>query len=600
MFVGKLESSITQLPFDYYYLNFCKPNKAISISENLGVSLSGNLVESTPYRIYMQIRENCNRLCKTTNSKSDIKALEWIIENKYKATWFLDSLPSGYRISLEDKQINIEIFQSGVPLGFTINGKKYIYNHHHIIVKVNKHINQDTWRVVGFVIQPLSLNSTSLSVCHKFNWEEIITTQAAYQQVILTAENDFNIVEKLNSLIPLQAITREIEYSYSISFEESYLKWTSRWDVYLYTQKTEIHWISIISSFGMVFLLSAMVAHLFRRILNNEINYYNETIDSDDSGWKQVRGDIFRPPVHPNFFCIIIGSGTQLILMIVLTLIFACIGFFSPDHRGFLLTITLFLFAFMGSFGGYISARLYKLFGGIHWKTNSLSLSLLFPGFCFGIFFVINFMIWEEESSGAVDFFSLIELLFIWFGISVPLIFIGSTLGYRKEALASPCKISKIPKPITLSNEWWINFVCFIAGCLPFGCMFIELNYVMKSLWNHTTFYYLFGFLFLCFIILMITSAEVSILMTYVFMCRGDYRWWWVSICVSGSSGIFFFIYSTLYYFFQLNISRFSSTVLYFGYMLIGSVIYMLITGTIGFLATFIFLRKIFSLVKSE
>ena len=86
MFVGKLESSITQLPFDYYYLNFCKPNKAISISENLGVSLSGNLVESTPYRIYMQIRENCNRLCKTTNSKSDIKALEWIIENKYKAT----------------------------------------------------------------------------------------------------------------------------------------------------------------------------------------------------------------------------------------------------------------------------------------------------------------------------------------------------------------------------------------------------------------------------------------------------------------------------------------------------------------------------------
>ena len=39
-------------------------------------------------------------------------------------------------------------------------------------------------------------------------------------------------------------------------------------------------------------------------------------------------------------------------------------------------------------------------------------------------------------------------------------------------------------------------------------------------------FYYLFGFLFLVFIILIITCAEITIVLCYFQLCSEDYHWW--------------------------------------------------------------------------
>lgn len=48
------------------------------------------------------------------------------------------------------------------------------------------------------------------------------------------------------------------------------------------------------------------------------------------------------------------------------------------------------------------------------------------------------------------------------------------------------------------------------AGILPFGAAFIELFFILSSLWLNR-FYYVFGFLALVFIILSITCAEITI-----------------------------------------------------------------------------------------
>lgn len=57
-----------------------------------------------------------------------------------------------------------------------------------------------------------------------------------------------------------------------------------------------------------------------------------------------------------------VGTGMQLIGMGVVTMVFAVLGFLSPANRGGLMTAMLLLFVFMGVFGGYYSARLYKMF----------------------------------------------------------------------------------------------------------------------------------------------------------------------------------------------------------------------------------------------
>lgn len=87
----------------------------------------------------------------------------------------------------------------------------------------------------------------------------------------------------------------------------------------------------------------------------------------------------------------------------------------------------------LGTPAGYVSARIYKSFGGDKWKSNVLLTSMLAPGLVFGLFFIMNLVVWGKGSSAAVPFSTLLALLALWFGVSVPLTFIGAYFGFRKR-----------------------------------------------------------------------------------------------------------------------------------------------------------------------
>ena len=78
------------------------------------------------------------------------------------------------------------------------------------------------------------------------------------------------------------------------------------------------------------------------------------------------------------------------------------------------------------------------------------------------------------------------------------------------------------------TQVWYMNpVICtMIAGILPFGACFIELFFIFSAIYENQ-FYYLFGFLFLVFIILAISCSQISIVMVYFQLCGEDYRWWW-------------------------------------------------------------------------
>jgi len=611
LYVDKLDSSETQLPFEFYYLNYCKPDNLKPQSENLGQILMGERIERSPYEVKMQEEVTCKELCSRTNTRQEIKNFKWMIDNEYRASWVLDNLPSGFRRTIIEgtsKGAKFSFYQNGFPIGFKKDNEYYVNNHVNIIVQIHETTEQgedSTWRVVGFLVEPLSLQNSNGQLACDLNAFKTFSNFGGLEEKLLSPEDGSNKnFETMLSDISPQILGREITYTYSVKFEESANKWASRWDYYLYNSgENEVHWLAIINSFAMVLFLTGMVAHIMNRSIRRDVIQYNEAVEDveNETGWKQIRGDVFRPPSYSGLFSILVGTGVQLIGMTVLTIIFACFGFLSPTHRGALLSAMLFLFVFMGIFAGYVSGRLYRSFGGEYWKRNALGTGLLFPGLCFSVFFFINLFIWGEESSGAVPFLFLLEILVMWFGISLPLVFLGASLGYKKPGLENPCRVNKIPKPLT-ENSMGSKFkgICLMAGSLPFGCMFIELSYVMKSLWHHTLFYYLFGFLLLCFIVLVVTSGQVSILMSYILLCREDYRWWWVSLGVSGCSGVYLFGYSVVYFLTELNLTRVSSLVLYFGYMFLGSCAFALVTGTIGFLATFTFIRTIYTLIKID
>ena len=359
----------------------------------------------------------------------------------------------------------------------------------------------------------------------------------------------------------------------------------------------------------IVIFLSGMVGMILMRALHKDLRRYNQNnLDEleqqlEETGWKLVHGDIFRSPNNCNLFCIIIGTGTQVFIMSLLTLIFAALGFLSPANRGSLMTTLLLLYIFMSILNGYYCSKYYKMFGKTNWQKQTLFTSLLFPGLFFTIFFILNLFIWSAGSSGAVPFGTMFSILILWFGISLPLVYLGSYFGYKSKLIELPCKTNELLRMIP-KQPWYMKsyFSILIGGILPFGAVFIEIFFIMSSVWLHR-FYYMFGFLLLVFIILILTSAEITLVMTYFQLCSEDWQWWWRSILTSGSSSIYLFGYSIIYYYTKLDIDiskHIVSSLLYFGYMLLVSIIFFLVTGTTGFYATFKFVRTIYAAIKVE
>jgi len=307
-----------------------------------------------------------------------------------------------------------------------------------------------------------------------------------------------------------------------------------------------------------------------------------------------------KPPQRSGLLAVYLGTGVQLLGMGVITMCFALFGFLSPSNRGGLMTAMLVLFVAMGGLAGYVSALFYKTFKGVQWKMNTLKTAFMFPGIVFVIFFILNLFIWGEKSSGAVPFGTMFALLVLWFGISVPLAFAGSYFGYKRDAIGYPTKTNLIPRAIP-EQAWYMQhvFAILVGGVLPFGAVFIELFFILSSIWLHQ-FYYVFGFLMLVFVILVITCAEITIVMCYFQLCAEDYNWWWRSFLTSGSSAGYMFAYSVFYFFTKLEITKFVSGLLYFGYMSIAALVFFVSTGTIGFYACYWFVWKIFSAIKVD
>ena len=100
------------------------------------------------------------------------------------------------------------------------------------------------------------------------------------------------------------------------------------------------------------------------------------------------------------------------------------------------------------------------------------------------MFFGLDMLVWSYGSTGAVPFLSMLAVLTLWFGISVPLVFLGAYFGYKRDAIEFPVITSNIPRQIP-TQPWYLNplLTCLLGGILPFGACFVELFFIMSSIW---------------------------------------------------------------------------------------------------------------------
>ena len=578
---GSLSSLRAIIPFDYTKLQICQSKKYEKAEDTLGEILTGESLYLTGYSAFTNKDEYCQTLCLNKFSEQQIKTIQKLIRRHYSTNWFLDKLPAG--LLIYDSLINVTKIRHfrGIPLGFENAGIFYIYNHLQFHVLLNK-IDEDRFNVVGFNILPLSIKHNKVNGSCALDENSLI--------------NNFRIGPQ-----PLNQ--SEILFTYDVIYEYSDITLASRWDHYN-TSKRSIHWTGMIICEIIVITVTLIVICVLRKNLNSDITSYNYRVsqleDIQDYDWKQVSGDVFRPP-HKNvlLLSVMLGTGAQLLSMFTISLILGIFGFMNPEKRMNIINLELIVYCVSGLLGGYISAKFYRFYGGISWIKSACFMSLFFPGMLIGGYLIVNCLLIYEKSNAAVHFGDILSLFMLWIFFTFPLILLGSFFGFKSNKINLPFEINKIPNIIP-EKPWYLHYryITFLTGLVGFATIFIELNYIMVALWRHQI-YFLGAFLWVAFFLFIIVVGEMSILVVYFNLCYGDYNWWWKSFIVGGSPVIYFIMY-TVIYFFYLKLESFSAVIVYFGMMALISCMAMLICGAVSVFFCLGFIYWIYSRIAYD
>lgn len=598
---NRLTSPVSTIPYGFYTIPFCRPEEMLrSHPVNLGQLLVGERAYPTVFNISMKQNAKCRLLC--TLDFNDILGKEYLrlldrISENYVARLNADNMPIVTKFTTKTGQL---IYRLGYSIGYREGDNFYLNNH--LSLKILYHqpslttgeldaitVEQNTYRVVGFEVKPRSIR-------HQLQPDGSVPEGSC---------DETKVAEPL-----LLSKDTTVVFTYDITFEHSDVAWATRWDPILNSniEIKRVQWFSIVNSFMVSLFLTALVATVMLRTVLRDFGRYNsaesEPDEDDMTGWKLVHADVFRPPAMAPFLSVCVGCGTQVFVMTASTLAFALIGFLSPANRGALLTSLLILWVLASFVSGYVSARLYSaLETKVARRKVIVATALAFPGVTFAIFFLLNLTMWFMGSSGNVPFSTLILLLFMWFGISVPLVFVGSHIAYTQKPVTFPTRLNQIKRVIPRPPLGIPPIVyAVLAGILPFGTVFMELVVILNSVWSGSV-NYLYGALMSVFALLIVTCAEMSIVSTYLSLSSEDWAsHWHTSFWGSASAGLYVFLYSIYYSLGSTRGARppFVSQLMFFCWSLVVSGAFALMCGSIGFLSSLWFTRKIYASVRID
>jgi len=591
--VDLVDSRKTHLPFEYYRLPVCQGNASRQhrMRKNLGQKLMGhNVAQSSPYAFSFGESTSCTVLCEVKLKGAEIHHLKKLIKRQYAINLTLDGIP----VYMYDSNGNA--FR-GSPVGSKLQNdltgevEFFYHNHFRFTIQYSSGESGNTadHRIVGFRVKPVSIVHNTVDSCGS-------TKVINHKDTLLELK------------MPEGQIELNVKYSYEVEWENSDLLWADRWDVYLRGRPDEslAHHMSIINSFMVVIFLASVLSVILIKALRKDIAIYNDLTgdpseEEEETGWKLVHGDVFRPPsTSPMALSVMVGTGAQLAVAISCTLLLGLTNLLNPMKKGQALSNIVLLYVFTGTISGYVSARLFKFCGGKNWKLNTIYTTTAFPGVLMAIFFCLNIFLIFYGSAKSVSIWTLISVFLLWSCVATPLVCVGSFLGYRREQISVPTRTNQIARVIpkqqlTLGSP----LTSFIIGGMPFSTVCIEVYFIMGAIWMHQ-YYYLMGYLFAGCVLLATTCALLSTVLCYMRLCAEDHRWWWKAFFDSATAGFWLFLYSVWYLVTKLNLVGFLPVSVYLAYMAMVSLAFALYCGAVGFMTSFMFTRIIYNAVKID
>lgn len=400
----------------------------------------------------------------------------------------------------------------------------------------------------------------------------------------------------------------KLTFTYSIAWISTETPFSQRFNSYLDPGffENNIHWFSIINSFVMVMLLCALVILIIYRTVTKDYDKYNaQEIESNEfvetKGWKQVAGDAFKTPDYLPVFTFAVSTGWHLAILTAFA-IFTSILHPMYSERGSLSYYILMEYALLGCIAGFTCGSLYTEYRGKKLVGTALFSATAFPCIIAIISTSLNITAYFYSSSAAMPILTVLEITALMCFVYLPLFAFGLLLGKRYR-MKRPItyRINSVQSPILRGKNVFNHplVLIFCGGILPFSSIYVEIYYVFTSFWNYK-FYYVYGFTLASFALFAVSVACVAIVATYSTLNSEDYRWHWVSFLSAGSVGFYLYLYAIYYYFFKTSMSGYFQFTFYFSYMIMGSLYLGLVAGAIGYTASYSFVKRIYSNIKSE
>ncbi|XP_017899917.1 PREDICTED: transmembrane 9 superfamily member 2-like, partial [Capra hircus] len=216
LYVNRLDSVESVLPYEYNTFDFCHDFKKPSPSENLGQVLFGERITSSPYEFSFNKSETCVKVCMKsydTAKEDQKKKLDFLkrgMQLNYQHHWIIDNMPvvwcrdinGGNKYCTTGFPIGCFVTQSGVSSDacfmhpeFNKTNTYYIFNHVDITITYHSE-NEVDWYVSKLVSARLEPKS------YKHVDENHLTCNGTPMEI----PGDYT--DKLN-----------ITYTYSVKFE---------------------------------------------------------------------------------------------------------------------------------------------------------------------------------------------------------------------------------------------------------------------------------------------------------------------------------------------------------------------------------------------
>ena len=241
LYVNKLTSTHTQIPYEYYSLSFCHPKIKVQPNPNFGSSIDGDRIENSLYKLEVLKNQPCKIVCRKKVTKIGAKRFARAIDDDYRVHWLVDNLPASTLLTNKVDPTR-PYHVRGFPVGFRQedeSGKTqhFLFNHVKIVVSVHRAVERSTEedervRVVGFRVEPYSI---------KHVYDENIdfsvkTTQLNTCSAQRPARNDPTNYQRIDG-------EQSIVFTYDVEWEDSATPWAHRWDVFLQGNPDDkIHW----------------------------------------------------------------------------------------------------------------------------------------------------------------------------------------------------------------------------------------------------------------------------------------------------------------------------------------------------------------------